>query len=407
MISFKQFLKESKNVHMEHIEEIIFVSGLSGAQEAINILLDFKNQLSGKSTSKVACQVKHDGAPAIIAGIDPSDGKFFIGTKGVFNKNPKVIKKLSDISDLGYKGGLASKLEISFKYLPKLEIKDILQGDILFTQEDLKQKTIDGEEYITFQPNTILYAVPIQSNLAKQIKRAKLGLVWHTLYSGDSLSNLSLSYNFNIDKLKRTPDVWYDDTFYKDVSGTVLLSKSEEETINNYLTQASKIINSINEKELQSFIDIQQEYKLKGWSLNNYMNFNIRNNTISNSAKDYISWLENKLNENILKLKSDDARNKKMGEVKTIINNMKQYTKLIDQIINYQKNIIAAKNIIVHKIDSGLNSLKKTFIQTSNGYKVTGAEGFVAINHLGNNGVKLVDRLEFSRMNFLAIKNWS
>lgn len=407
MISFKQFLVEAKNVHMEHIEEIIFVSGPTGAREAIKVLSDFRDQLSGKSTGKMVCQTKHDGAPAVIAGIDPEDGKFFVGTKGVFNKNPKIIKEPGDIEKLGYKGGLADKMKIALKYLPQLGITDVLQGDILFTPEDLKQETIEGEDYITFQPNTILYAVPVKSDLAKQIKKAKLGLVWHTLYSGKSIPDMDLSYNFNIDRLKKTPDVWYDDTFYKDVSGAVLLNSDEESTITDKLNKATKALSSIKENDLKNFVKIQEEYKKKGWSLNNFMNFNIRNNTITDSAKDYISWLEDKLNKDVAKLKTEAGRTKKAAANKEVINTLTGYVKMIDQIIEYQKNLIIAKNLIVQKMNFGLNSMKKTFIRTQDGYKVTGAEGFVAINHLGTNGIKLVDRLEFSRMNFLAIKNWS
>jgi adenine C2-methylase RlmN of 23S rRNA A2503 and tRNA A37 len=49
-----------------------------------------------------------------------------------------------------------------------------------------------------------------------------------------------------------------------------------------------------------------------------------------------------------------------------------------------------------------------TFIKTANGFKTTGVEGFVAIDHLKGGAVKVVDRMEFSKNNFSAeiIKGW-
>ena len=97
-------------------------------------------------------------APAIICGINPENGKFFVGTKSVFNKNPKVNYTNADISK-NHSGELASKLSIALKELKRLGIKGVLQGDFLFSQSDLKKISLDGEDMISFTPNTITYAV--------------------------------------------------------------------------------------------------------------------------------------------------------------------------------------------------------------------------------------------------------
>ena len=85
MLNLKDFLKEEKNTHMEHVEDLIFNEGVTGTRKAINFLRDLRDMLAGNAKSKVTATVKWDGAPAIFAGTDPSDGKFFVATKGIFN----------------------------------------------------------------------------------------------------------------------------------------------------------------------------------------------------------------------------------------------------------------------------------------------------------------------------------
>ena len=243
MISYKNFLLESapiKNLHLEHIEDEIFNNGVRGAREAINFLRSLRDMLSGDSPTPVTVTVKFDGAPAIFVGTDPADGKFFVGTKGVFNKNPKVIKKESDISELGYKGGLAEKLKVAFNEMKSLGIKDVLQGDIMFTSGDLEKANIDGETYTIFQPNTIVYAVPYGSDLDKKIRKAEIGVVFHTTYTGESLEGMGASFGADVSDLYKTPNVWYSDVNYQDFSGSVTMTSSETTQITSHLSKAGK-----------------------------------------------------------------------------------------------------------------------------------------------------------------------
>ena len=85
MLNLKQFIIESKNTHMEHIEDLIFNDGVDGARQAINFLRDLRNSLAGHGKSKINMTVKWDGAPAIFAGVDPADKKLFVAKKGLFN----------------------------------------------------------------------------------------------------------------------------------------------------------------------------------------------------------------------------------------------------------------------------------------------------------------------------------
>ena len=111
--------------------------------------------------------------PAIFCGEDPTDGKFFVAKKGVFNKNPKVYKSNADI-DADTSGDLAEKLKLAFKHLKNLGIKDVIQGDFLYSKQDLSKTKIDGKQYITFHPNTIVYAVEAGTEAANVLVSHRL-----------------------------------------------------------------------------------------------------------------------------------------------------------------------------------------------------------------------------------------
>ena len=67
---------------------------------------------------------------------------------------------------------------------------------------------------------------------------------------------------------------------------------------------------------------------------------------------------------------------------------------------------IDAKMMIINKLDKGVKKFPSTFVRTDSGYKVVNDEGYVAIDTIKGDAVKLVDRLEFSYNNFNGIKNW-
>ena len=239
MLTFKQYLteaKEGKNLHLEHLEDEVLNNGINGTRGAINFLQSLRDMLAGNAKRSVNVTVKWDGAPAVFAGINPENGKFFVGTKGVFNKTPKVNYTNADIDANHSSGGLNEKLKVALKYLPKLGIKNVLQGDMLFTQDDLSTENIDGISYTTFQPNTITYAVPKES--ADPIKKSKMGIVWHTTYTGETLQSMRASFGANISGLTKTSDVWFTDADYKDTSGTVNFNKSETDKITAVLSLA-------------------------------------------------------------------------------------------------------------------------------------------------------------------------
>ncbi len=247
MESFAQSLKEQKNTHMTHIEDKVVYGGVNGTRQAIMALRSLRDMLGGKHAGSVS--VKWDGAPAIFAGTDPRDGKFFVAKKGIFNKNPKVYKTPADV-DADTSGDLASKLKLALKHLPELGIKGIIQGDFLYGPGDVKTSKIAGDTYVTFHPNTIIYAVPTGSQAAKEIKAKKLGIVWHTTYTGRTFETLRATYGVNVSQMKNSRNVWSQDAMLRDMTNYTM-SKKETEEVNAYLSMAGKIFNQISSSTLK------------------------------------------------------------------------------------------------------------------------------------------------------------
>ena len=397
--------KTGKNVHMTHIEDRVIYGGVNGAREAILALRSLRDMLAGNTNSSTNVTVKWDGAPAVFAGVDPSDGEFFVAKKGIFNKDPKVYKSHADI-DADTSGDLSTKLKIAYDELKDLGIKHVIQGDIMFTKGDLKTETIDGEKYVTFQPNTIVYAVPAKSDLAKQMAKANLGVVWHTTYKGKDFSSMKASFGVNLGGLKQKPSVWYQDAEYKDVSGTATLTKGDTAEVTEALSKAGKIFQKIKSttlKELENNIDLA----IKIETFNNTL---VRKGErITNTTKhvqDLLKWFDNKFAKEKEKRSSEKGKAaidaKKEELYKFFSSSNKKNLTLMFDLMNA---IVDAKLIIINKLDK----VKQidTFVRTRNGFKVTGSEGFVAIDKSGG-AVKLVDRLEFSMNNFSkdVIKGW-
>jgi len=195
MMSFSEMLTEDKggkNLHLEHLEDEILNFGVDGGRAALNFLRSLRDMLSGSARSSVNITEKWDGSPAVFAGIEPETGDFFVAKKSVFNATPKLYKTAKEIDD-DLSGNLNSKFKVALKEFSKLGIKNVLQGDLMFT-DDVTTETIDGTKYYTFQPNTIVYAVPVDSALGKTINKAKVGIVWHTTYTGDTLQGMKASF---------------------------------------------------------------------------------------------------------------------------------------------------------------------------------------------------------------------
>jgi hypothetical protein len=395
---FSTFLSESKNLHMEHIEDAIFNEGSKGTVEAIRFLESVTEMLTGNSKSSVNITVKWDGAPAVFAGVNPENGKFFVGSKSIFNKTPKINYTNADI-DKNHPGGLGTTLKVALKELKKLNITGVLQGDVMFTSDSIEVQDIDGESHVTFQPNTITYAVPSNSDLAKVIKRAKIGVIWHTKYTGKTMATMKAGFNPNISKLGKSSSVWYDNASFKDTSGASTFTKAEVETMRGYIDAVKKKF-----KSAGSFIDDLNNSDLVS-DVKIYGNTQIRTGSSSLSAADFQKHMEDKMQTTIDTLKTDKAKAMKQKKMDDTMKFLSRNRKKLQSVFDLHDSLTQAKIFIVRKLEK-VKSLG-TFIKTDTGFDVTTPEGFVAIDRPSGNVLKLVDRLEFSKLNFTVPKNWS
>jgi len=412
MLRFTEVITESKagkNLHLEHIEDEIINFGVDGGRAAINFLRSLRDMLAGGARSSVRMTVKWDGAPAIFTGIDPSDGQFFVAKKSVFNINPKLYKTNAEI-DADLSGALNSKFKIALAEFPKLGIKNVLQGDLMYT-DDTSEETIDGIKYITFQPNTIVYAVQTDSELGKTIKKSKIGIVFHTTYEGKELQSMKAKFGADVSKLNKTSSVWLDDATYKDVSGTATFNAKETESVTAVLSNVGKTFQRINAPMLRSFLKLQDGMtgNLVGASLKTFNNTKVRQGQkVTNPKKhaiDYASHVQKHFDKMIDKVKTPAAKNKYQKQQREYVREFRKHASNLGNVILFQNLMIDAKMQIVKKLNS-VKGLTDTFIRTANGYKVTNPEGYVAIDRVKGNAVKLVDRMEFSYNNFTAIKAW-
>jgi len=409
MKSLSGYIAEAagKNTHMTHIEDLILDGGVKGARQAINALRSLRDMLSGNSKKSVDITVKWDGAPAVFAGEDPRDGSFFVAKKGIFNANPKIYKSHEDIK-ADTSGDLTKKLILAFDELSKLGIKGVIQGDFMFDQSDLKKETIDGVSYTVFHPNTIAYAVPNDSALAKEIRSAKIGIVWHTIYTGATFETMQAEFGREIvPKLRKNKSVWMVDATLPDLSGTATLTAKETEAVTKNLSEAGKLFKQIASSTLK---EIEQNKELNT-VINVYNNRKVRDGQRITNPKSHATGLVMFVNDRYAKEidkrstdKGKQAQVTKRDELLQFFS--KGNIKNLQKIFEMQNFVVDSKLIIINK----LNKLSNigTFVKTKSGFRVTNPEGFVAIDRMEGGAVKLVDRMEFSANNFSKdiIKGW-
>jgi hypothetical protein len=401
MQGLKRFLLEDKNTHLEHLEDEIINNGTQGAKTSIEFLKSIKKMLQGgKGGSNVS--VKWDGAPAIFAGINPENDRFFVGTKSIFNATPKINYTVSDISR-NHGGALADKLAVALKYLPSLGIKGVLQGDLLFT-DDKKSGVVNGEKSIVFTPNTITYAVPTTStDMYNKIRAAKIGIIFHTSYRGKTMRGLKASFGAGVGALRRNRNVFFDDARYKQ-SEDPGLSKGEEKRFDAIIRMAEGSV-----YKAGTFIDKIKKDKgplSLGVQLKTFFNTYIRSGTKIGNANALTNNFEvyfiEKLKKEIDGRKTDKAKQKYKEILEAGMKILRPNRKNLYFAIASYITLQTAKSMLLSKLN-GIQSIG-SFMRTGNGYKVTSPEGYVAINK--GSAVKLVDRLVFSQANFNVAKDW-
>ena len=403
MFSFKGFFTKDKNTHLEHLEDDIINRGSAGGVNAINFLKSVRDMLAGNSGAKINTTVKWDGAPAIICGVNPENGKFFVGTKSIFNVTPKINYTTADIRR-NHTGAVAQKLSVCLNHLSSLNIKQILQGDLLFTN-DKKMAAIRSEKMITFTPNTITYAVQANSNVGKKIARAKMGIVFHTMYTGRDMKSLSASFG-NVSGSGNSR-VFVASAAYKDDSGSITFTKSELTKFDAQLRMAEGSLGRAS-KILDEMTKRATDPLSVGFRLKAFFNHYIRNNKGSMAKVAVLQDMFRDYYENVLKTEIDQRKTEKAKQkYRDILANglkfINQNKSGLYMAIASHVTLGNAKNTLIQK----MNQIQQIghYIKTGTGYRVTAPEGYVAVDRVAG-AVKIVDRLEFSRANFTLPKGW-
>ena len=394
------FLEQQEGIikHLTHLEELILTRQKEGLDIAIEFIKALTETFNGNADSGVFTTVKYDGAPAIICGFNPENNKFFVATKSVAAKTPKVCYTIQDIQqNYGQAPGLAEKMRLALLYLPKVIKSNIYQGDFMFDKATLQRIEFQGEKLITFKPNTITYAVEADSELGRKIQSAQIGVVFHTRYTGPNLQQLSKSADVNVAEFNQSTDVWFDDAKFKDMSGTVTLTDDEKRLIADTLNTIDKVSGIVDWTSLPNSFYI---------SANTFINTLIRQGKFVEDPEEtfnnFIQWYNNKLDKEIEKLKTDAGKQKKIDLKNKEIQYLNTNKMSVINIFNLTKKLADLKKIFFNKYSTAIKT--RQFISQPDGtLKVTPGEGFVAVDKSGNM-VKLVDRLEFSRANFAVSK---
>ena len=393
--------KSGKNTHLEHIEDLIIDNGTKGGEKAIEILKYLGKFLSGTGTSRVAVTTKWDGAPAVVCGTDPEDGRFFVGTKAVFAKDPKICKSVADINRF-HSGELAAKLTAALSEL-KGCVKGVLQGDLMFTN-DKSMENILGERFITFRPNTITYAVSPDSKMGRDINSARLGIVWVTKYTGESLPKMQESFDIKKSDYTPKPGVWMERADFQDIGGVATLTTAERQKFDAAVRRAEGSL-----KQTRGLLDkiqsgkkpLQIDTEFKKF-FNNYVKEGSDIPSVDRAYVDFFNHLGKEYEKKIKPLKRLATQADKAYAFVEAVEFITSNEKAFKMIIASYMNIQYCKNLLVKKMKK-VSALRQ-FVNMGTHYEPTTPEGFVAIS--GRTAVKLIDRMEFSRLNFTVPKNW-
>ena len=388
--------------HLEHLEDEMLNYGVEGCKAAVGFLKELRKML-GCDNSTGFMQTKWDGAPSIICGTDPMTGMFFVGTKSVFAKTePKICYGPEDV-DMYYSGDLAEKLKSSLMYFADLGIEGVVQGDLMFTT-DIKQEVVHGEKLYTFRPNTITYGIPVDHPIGQKAKRAKIGVVFHTHYTGDDIPNMQARAGANVND---SPDVLVikNDTPMDRVG----LNHAEEMKFDAYVAKIERMCHIcgdfLDELVKETGTTGDKKFHIASY-LKQYFNNEIKNarsiGNVDEAVYELANFYHGKMEKELAKIKTVANLTKKRNLVyqseNYLVNNVYKFKAMLA----LYKELQAVKQMVIDKLDH-LEEFR-TYVQTEKGYKVTTPEGYVL--HKDGDMIKFVNRLEFAYNNFTLQKQW-
>jgi len=395
----------AKNTHLEHLEDDIFNSGPAGVTNSINFLKSLRDMLTeGDGQTAMKVTTKWDGAPAIVCGRNPQDGRFFVGTKSVFNKqNPKVVYSEADADRLYPGQTVGSILKDCLQRLSTLPIQGVLQGDLLY-QKTPSVIMLEGQRNYSFRPNTITYTIPVDSELGERVGHSKLGIVFHTEYTGRTMQDLTAGFGADVSKLQNKPEVAVFSSEFTNVGGAANLSMVEKANVNRTILAAER-----NFKSGSTFVKGVQDVGKGPFTLpalfKVYFNQVVREGRVPSAevmSKQFCCFIDDKFNKEMAKKKTLKSKGEWMKRRNEAVKYLNTNRSSMNSALSGFKNLMDAKVMIINK----LTKIKSvgTFLEEEGGLRATNPEGFVAIKD--GAALKLVDRLEFSRANFTAAKDW-
>ena len=388
--------------HLEHLEDEMLNYGVDGCKAAVSFLKELRKML-GHQDSQGFMQTKWDGAPSVICGTHPEHGYFFVGTKSVFNKTePKICASEAKI-DMLYSGDLAEKLKFSLKYFSQLGIKGVVQGDLLFTS-DLKTETVEGERLYTFRPNTITYGIPVDHPIGRAARSAKIGVVFHTHYTGSILSEMQARAGADVtgsaDALVIKNDTPMD---------RVGFTQQELQRFDNHVQKIERMC-SLAGDFLDDLVSNMGSTGDKKFHISTYIkqffNSEVRTGTqitnVDETVNALVNFYDEKMQKELAKIKTVANRTKKCALVYQSENYLLDNVYKFKAMIALYKELQDLKQMVIDKLDH-LEEFR-TYVQTDNGYKVTTPEGYVM--HKDGSMIKFVNRFEFAFNNFTIQKQW-
>lgn len=399
----EDILTEFKRTHLEHIEDIILTDGYEGGRAVLEYFRGLLLTLKGSSSESVSVSVKWDGAPAVVCGTNPDNGRFFVGTKSVFAQSPKINYTKKDIAKNHGTDDLGQKLLKCLVHLKKLGIQGVVQGDLLFTDDDVNRKNIGGKPHLTFTPNTITYAVPEGSDLAKQIDVAKVGIIFHTSYNGENLADMNASAGADVSNFAKSNDVFFDNATYKDVSGSAKFTDDETKQFFNGIEKLETLLNNV-PRNLTSLLGQNNDFvPYFQMFINSMVKQGQLPTDVNMFLREFVKFYKSRMKDQISGLKAQKALQLRQDKIKQMPQFISRVKKPLQAMLSFYKAVQTMKAFILKKMNQAMAI--GSFQQTENGLEVTDPEGFVAVDKTGN-AVKLVDRLGFSRRNLTAVSKF-
>ena len=399
----EDILTEFKRTHLEHIEDIVLTDGYEGGKAVLEYFRGLLLTLKGSSSESVSVSVKWDGAPAVVCGTNPDNGRFFVGTKSVFAQSPKINYTKKDIAKNHGTDDLGQKLLKCLVHLKKLGIQGVVQGDLLFIDDDVSRKNIGGKPHLTFTPNTITYAVPEGSDLAKQIEVAKVGIIFHTSYNGENLADMNASAGADVSNFAKSNDVFFDNATYKDVSGSAKFTDDETKQFFNGIEKLETLLNNV-PRNLTSLLGQNNDF-VPYFQM--FINAMVKQGKLPTDVnmflREFVKFYKSRMQDQISGLKAQKALQLRQDKIKQMPQFIARVRKPLQAMLSFYKAVQTMKAFVLKKMNQAMAI--GSFQQTENGLEVTDPEGFVAVDKTGN-AVKLVDRLGFSRRNLTAVSKF-